>query len=80
MNTLTDTLKSARYESGHITIFLQSGVELKFPIHGNKLLEGANMEQLNNIEISPLGLHWPDLDEDLSLRGILDGDYGQHVQ
>jgi hypothetical protein len=34
-------------------------------------------EQLNNIEISPFGLHWPDLDEDLSFRGILAGNYGQ---
>jgi hypothetical protein len=32
---------------------------------------------LANIELSPFGLHWPDLDEDLSIRGILAGDYGQ---
>lgn len=25
----------------------------------------------------PFGLHWPDPDEDLSIRGILAGDYGQ---
>ena len=25
----------------------------------------------------PFGLHWPDLDEDLSIRGILAGDFGQ---
>jgi len=34
-------------------------------------------QQLNNIEISPFGLHWPDLDEDLSFRGLLKGDFGQ---
>lgn len=79
MNTLIDTLTTARYESSHIVITLQSGVEVKFPIRGNKRFERASAKQLNNIEISPLGLHWPDLDEDLSLSGILDGDYGQHV-
>ena len=30
--------------------------------------------------ISPLGLHWPELDEDLSFRGLLEGDYGQSRQ
>jgi hypothetical protein len=28
--------------------------------------------------VSPYGLHWPDLDEDLSSRGLLEGDYGQN--
>ena len=28
-------------------------------------------------QVSPFGLHWPDLDEDLSFRGLLEGDYGQ---
>lgn len=79
MNTLIDTLKSARYDSSHVIITLQSGVEVKFPIRGNQRLERASAEQLNHIEVSPLGLHWPDLDEDLSLSGILAGDYGQHV-
>ncbi len=80
MNTLIDTLKSARYNSGQIIVSLQSGVGITFPIKGNVRLENATVEQLNNIEVSPFGLHWPDIDEDLSLRGILDGDYGQHVQ
>jgi len=29
------------------------------------------------IEISPFGLHWPTLDEDLSFEGILAGRSGQ---
>jgi hypothetical protein len=48
-----------------------------FPIEGNPRLEGKADTALSNIEISPFGLHWPDLDEDLSIRGILAGDYGQ---
>lgn len=77
MNTLIDTLKTALYIEGRVVIELQSGVTIEFPVQGNKRLEGASNAQLNNIEVSPLGLHWPDLDEDLSLRGILNGDYGQ---
>jgi hypothetical protein len=30
------------------------------------------------MEISPYGIHWPELDEDLSFQGLLRGDYGQH--
>jgi len=32
---------------------------------------------LNNIELSPFGVHWPDLDEDLSFHGIAEGNFGQ---
>jgi hypothetical protein len=26
-----------------------------------------------NVEFSPFGLHWPDLDEDISVSGLLEG-------
>jgi hypothetical protein len=56
---------------------MASGLDFSFPIQGNPRLEGQPERSLSNIEVSPLGLHWPDLDEDLSIRGILAGDYGQ---
>ena len=77
MNTLIDTLKLAHYKNGMIRILLQSGVEIKFPVDNNPRLSNASAKELNHIEVSPLGLHWPDLDEDLSLRGVLNGNYGQ---
>jgi hypothetical protein len=40
-------------------------------------LESAAEEDVGRIEISPFGLHWPTLDEDLSCEGILAGRYGQ---
>ena len=58
---------------------MESGLEFAFPIAGNSRLESASDSQLDNIELSPFGLHWPDLDEDLSIRGILAGDYGQRL-
>lgn len=79
MNTLIDTAKSASFQNGQILILLHSGSELRFPVADNSRLAGGTPEQLNNIEISPFGLHWPDLDEDLSLRGIANGDYGQNL-
>jgi hypothetical protein len=79
MSTLVDTVRSTAYGDGHIVVIMGSGVEVHFPIAGNPRLSQGTPEQLNNIEISPFGLHWPDLDEDLSLRGLLAGDYGQRA-
>ncbi len=79
MSTLVDTALEAAYAEGWIFIRMKSGVEIKFPVKNNKRLAQGTDEQLNNIEISPYGIHWPDLDEDLSFKGLLRGDYGQYV-
>jgi hypothetical protein len=80
MSTLIDTPRSAGFRDGLIFVVLQSGAELRFPASENPRLAHATPAQLNNIELSPFGLHWPDLDEDLSVQGILEGDYGQHQE
>ena len=77
MSTLTDTARSACFDDGFIVISMESGVELRFPVSRNARLANGTPGQLNNIELSPFGLHWPDLDEDLSFRGIAQGNYGQ---
>jgi len=77
MNTLVDQVKSVVHDDGHILVRMVSDVEIRFPVAGNPLLSKGTDEQLNNVEVSPFGLHWPDLDEDLSFRGLLEGDYGQ---
>ena len=70
-------LMAAFYKDGLIVVQCGNGVEVKFPVAGNPRLSNGTPEQLNNIQVSPFGLHWPDLDEDLSLEGLLKGDYGQ---
>lgn len=77
MSTLVDKVKSAYHRAGWIFVIMQSGVEIRFPIADNARLANGTPTQLDNIEISPYGLHWPDLDEDLSFRGLFEGDYGQ---
>ena len=71
-------LASASFRDGDIVILMESGTELRFPAAENPRLATGTPEQLNNIELSAFGIHWPDLDEDLSFRGIVGGDYGQH--
>jgi len=77
MNTLVDTAKATAFRDGHIVISMDSGVEVRFPVSRNPRLTRGTADQLNNIEVSPFGPHWPDLDEDLSFRGLLAGDYGR---
>jgi Protein of unknown function (DUF2442) len=80
MNTLIDKPKSARYADGVVTVTMETGSTLCFPVRGNPRLENATAAQLQRIELSPFGLHWPDLDEDLSLEGIRAGRYGQKME
>jgi hypothetical protein len=67
----------AWHEAGQIVIELAGGQTVRFPVAANERLRDAAPGQLDHIELSPFGLHWPDLDEDLSLRGILEGRYGR---
>jgi hypothetical protein len=77
MSILTDTARSAFYCEGQVNIIMESGAEIRFPVAENPRLAVGTDEQLNNIELSPYGVHWPDLDEDLSFRGLINGDFGQ---
>jgi len=77
MSTLTDSAKSAVYRDGEIIILMESGDEIRFPVARNRRLARGTPEQLSHMELSPFGVHWPELDEDLSFRGLLAGNYGQ---
>jgi hypothetical protein len=65
-------------ENGFVCVRLEDGREMRFPAVLNRRLRGATPEQLNHIEIicNGTGLHLPDLDEDLSVIGILEGRLG----
>jgi len=78
MSTLTDIALKASCREGQIIIVMESGVEIRFPVAQNLRLARGSESQLNHIEVSPYGLHWLDLDEDLSFRGIVEGDFGQY--
>jgi len=52
-------------------IVLNNKKVLKRNISEFKRLKSATLPELENHEISPMGVHWVALDEDLSLRGFL---------
>jgi hypothetical protein len=80
MNTLTDIAVAAAHVSGQIVVRTEGGAEIRFPVAANPRLAHGTHQQLNRIEISPFGLHWPELDEDLSFRGLAEGNYGQKAK
>ena len=76
----TPTAVAARYDRriGRLVIDLSTGLSIAFKPHDAQGLEAAKPGQLAKIEISPsgFGLHFPDLDADLYLPGLLEGFLG----
>jgi len=68
----------AWYENHQICIMLEDEREIRFPVQKNNRLKNASVEEISNIEIisGGTGLHWPLLDEDLSVMGIMEGRFG----
>lgn len=54
-----------------IIVLLNNKQLLKRPLSDFKRLVDATEQQLNKFENDGIAIHWPDLDEDLSLRGFL---------
>ena len=75
-NTLVDSPVRAEFERGEIVVWMKTGKIVRFRASLNPRLAKGTPAQLARIEVSPYGLHWPDLDEDLSLRGLLAGNFG----
>lgn len=71
--------EKAWYENGMICMLLSDKKEIRFPVYLNEKLRNAPTEKAANIELicGGTGLHWPDLDEDLSVIGIIEGKFGK---
>ena len=52
---------------------LTDGRHISTPIWWYPRLLGATPAQRNHVELMLTGIHWPDVDEDLSIRGMLLG-------
>ena len=72
------TVKKVSYKDGMICLYMSDKKEIRFPVEVNTKLKNATEAQRKNIQIicGGTGLHWPDLDEDLSVTGIIEGRFG----
>lgn len=57
----------------HLTVTLKDGRVIATPLWWYPRLLAATPEQRSACELSPFGVHWPDLDEGLSVAGMLKG-------
>jgi hypothetical protein len=67
--------KSLDFDADMMHVTLTDGRVLSVPLQWFPVLRHAPREQLNRYEIAGGGisLHWPDLDEDLSVAGLMAG-------
>ena len=56
-----------------VVVRLQSGVEVSTPLWWYPRLHDASPAQRMDMELMPDGIHWPQVDEDLSIRGMIAG-------
>ena len=74
---------AARYDatSGRLIVSLHNGIKLAIPTHLVEELADADPSNLAEIEISPagLGLHWPALDANVYVPGLMAGALGSRA-
>ncbi len=70
-----ERVKSVEISAEELSVALMDGRRIVVPIAWFPRLSGATPEQRQNWEICAggFGLHWPDIDEDLSTAGLLRG-------
>jgi hypothetical protein len=61
------------FDNGRMNVELSDGRTLGIPLAWFPRLQDATPEQLEDFELSPCGLHWEGLDEDISIAGLLAG-------
>lgn len=68
-------IKTVRVTDEEITASLTDGRTISVPLAWSWRLSEATPEQRSNYRIigAGQGVHWPEIDEDISVRGMLDG-------
>jgi hypothetical protein len=67
--------KSVEFNDDMMHVSLTDGRIISVPIVWFPTLRDASKAERANYEISPagIGIHWPDVDEDLSIAGLMAG-------
>jgi hypothetical protein len=63
----------AQSRSRRLVVTHADGCKIATPLDWYPRLKGASAKERANFEIMPMGIHWPDLDEDLGIAGMLKG-------
>jgi Protein of unknown function (DUF2442) len=65
--------RAVEFTSCELVVTLTDGRKIATPLDWYPRLKSATAQQRANFELMPMGIHWPDLDEDLGIAGMLRG-------
>ncbi|MFK7862178.1 MAG: DUF2442 domain-containing protein [Granulosicoccus sp.] len=65
--------KEVRFDNDSMWVELTDGRTIGVPLAWFPRLLNASKEELKNFSLSPQGIHWESLDEDVSISGLLAG-------
>ncbi|SFI20641.1 DUF2442 domain-containing protein [Modicisalibacter xianhensis] len=70
---MTTSPKHVSFDADSFWVELSDGRTIGVPLAWFPRLLNATPEQLADYELSPRGIHWDALDEDISIEGVLAG-------
>ena len=70
---MSTSAKAVRFDDDSMWVDLEDGRRMAVPLAWFPRLLTATPEQRNQFELSPRGIHWEALDEDISVDGLLAG-------
>ncbi|QMU63362.1 MAG: DUF2442 domain-containing protein [Flavobacteriaceae bacterium] len=59
------------FDNKNIFLKTKKGIEKSMPLKWFPRLQNATPKQREGFELSPYGIHWKNIDEDLSFEGFL---------
>jgi Protein of unknown function (DUF2442) len=68
--------RAVEFTTSELVVTLTDGRKIATPLDWYPRLKNASAQQRANFELMPMGIHWPDLDEDLGVVGMLKGRRG----
>ena len=70
---MTISARDVRFDDSTMWVELTDDRTLGVPLSWFPRLLDATPEQRNDYELSPCGIHWDALDEDISVEGLIQG-------
>ena len=64
---------AVEFTASELVVTLGDGRKIVTPLDWYPRLKSASRQQRANFELMPMGIHWPELDEDLGIAGMLKG-------
>ncbi len=65
--------RAVEFTASELVVTLIDGRKIATPLDWYPRLLCASAAERENYEIMPMGIHWPVIDEDLSIAGMLKG-------